>query len=629
MCGEKRIETAIGNVWFQGVEKQNDEFVFTVEAENDAEVSLLLYTKKGMIEIPFLQEGRKGNLLSMRVKGIYEKPLKYNYKIDGEVIQDAYAKILYHTALFGEKEENICCGYLEDEFLWSDEEFAPIELCNSIFYKLQVRSFTKSKSSKVKYKGTFRGVQEKIGYLKDLGITGVLLMPAYEYREIKKLSVRGKVGKYPLEKSMADKRVNCWGYTEDACYFAPKAAFCATQNPAKEFAEMVNAFHKAGMECLMEFYFGKHIAPTEMLDVLRYWKITYHIDGFHIMGEEISQELFMKDPLLTDCKLLFHDVNSYHILHGQAPKFKNTAEYNEGFLYSMRHILKGDENMIDEFMFRQKRNPLCNGVINYMADQDGFTIRDMVSYEERHNEANGEDNQDGISYNCTWNCGIEGESRKISIKELRLKQMKNAFSLLLFSQGVPLIFQGDEWGNTQEGNNNVWCQDNELSWINWNGKKNQERLWEFVKRAIQIRKENPILHWEKELRGSDYQALGYPDMSYHGKQAWYVEKDKDIRSLGIMYCNEYAGKASEFLFLAFNFHWISHELALPGAENEIKWKILLCTENDKVEELREGTEITGKTIEVPPRTIVILAGKQEENVCGFGSTLKRLQGTSF
>ncbi|MFQ6950449.1 MAG: alpha-amylase family glycosyl hydrolase [Blautia hansenii] len=629
MRGEKRIETAPGNMWTKGVEKQKDGFIFTLEAEKDAEASLLLYTKEGVLEIPFLQEGRKGNLLSMAVKGICQQPLKYNYKIDGEVTQDDYAKILYHTASFGEVDENICCGYLEGEFSWSDEEFTPIELCNSVLYKLQVRSFTKSKTSKVRHKGTFQGVQEKLEYLKDLGITGVLLMPAYEYREIQKPRIRGKAGEHPAEEAAADKRVNCWGYTEDACYFAPKAAFCATQNPAKEFADMVNAFHEAGLECMMEFYFGKHTALTKMLDVLRYWKITYHIDGFHIMGEGISQELFMKDPLLADCKLFFHDIDGSCVFHGKVPKFKNAAEYNEGFLYSMRHVLKGDENMTEEFMFRQKRNPLCNGVINYMADQDGFTVMDMVSYEERHNEANGEGNQDGISYNCSWNCGAEGSTRKTSIKELRLKQMKNAFSLLLFSQGTPLIFQGDEWGNTQKGNNNVWCQDNELSWIDWNGRKNQEKLWEFVKRAIQIRKENPILHWEKELKGSDYQALGYPDMSYHGKQAWYVEKDKDTRSLGIMYCNEYAGKASEFLFLAFNFHWIEHEIALPGAENEIKWQVLLSTETEKEEKISEGTEVTGKTIEVPPRTVMILAGKQEQDVCGFGSILKRLQGTSF
>lgn len=629
MRGEKRIETAPGNMWTKGVEKQKDGFIFTLEAEKDAEASLLLYTKEGVLEIPFLQEGRKGNLLSMAVKGICEHPLKYNYKINGEVVQDDYAKILYHTASFGEKDENICCGYLENKFSWSDGAFTPIELCNSVLYKLQVRSFTKSKTSKVRHKGTFQGVQEKLEYLKDLGITGVLLMPAYEYREIQKPRIRGKAGEHPAEEAAADKRVNCWGYTEDACYFAPKAAFCATQNPAKEFADMVNAFHEAGLECMMEFYFGKHTALIKMLDVLRYWKITYHIDGFHIMGEGISQELFMKDPLLADCKLFFHDVDGSCVFHGKAPKFKNTAEYNEGFLYSMRHVLKGDENMTEEFMFRQKRNPLCNGVINYMADQDGFTVMDMVSYEERHNEANGEGNQDGISYNCSWNCGAEGSTRKTSIKELRLKQMKNAFSLLLFSQGTPLIFQGDEWGNTQKGNNNVWCQDNELSWIDWNGRKNQEKLWEFVKRAIQIRKENPILHWEKELKGSDYQAIGYPDMSYHGKQAWYVEKDKDTRSLGIMYCNEYAGKASEFLFLAFNFHWIEHEIALPGAENEIKWQVLLSTETEKEEKAQEGTEVTGKTIEVPPRTVMILSGKQEQDVCGFGSILKRLQGTSF
>lgn len=629
MRGEKRIETVPGNSWNPGVEKQKNGFVFTLEAERGTEVSLLIYTKEKVLEIPFLEEGRKGNLLSMLVKGISEYPLKYNYKVNGEILQDGYAKILYHTSSFGKRDSNICCGYAENKFLWNDKDFKPMKLCDSILYKLQVRSFTMNKNSKVKHKGTFQGVKEKIGYFTELGITGVLLMPAYEYREIRKTQIRGKQAGNQTEETFQDERVNCWGYTEDACYFAPKAAFCATQNPLKEFADMVNAFHEAGIECMMEFYFGKHTSLTKMLDVLRYWKIQYHIDGFHVMGEGICQELFMKDPLLADCKLFFHDVDGYRILDGEAPVFKSTAEYNEGFLYSMRHVLKGDENMLEEFMFRQKRNPLCNGVINYMADQDGFTVMDMVSYEERHNEANGEDNQDGISYNCSWNCGAEGMSRKSSIKELRLKQMKNAFSLLLFSQGTPLIFQGDEWGNTQKGNNNVWCQDNELSWIDWNGRKTQQKLWEFVKKAIQIRKENPILHWEKELKGSDYQALGYPDMSYHGKQAWYIEKDRNTRSLGIMYCNEYAGQDSEFLFLAFNFHWIGHEIALPGAEKEIKWQVVMCTDNEKEGICQEGTKVTGKTVEVPPRTVMILSGKQDQDVCGFGSILKRLQSTSF
>ena len=148
-----------------------------------------------------------------------------------------------------------------------------------------------------------------------------------------------------------------------------------------------------------------------------------------------------------------------YLYQGKIPAFKNVAEYNEGFLYCMRHLLKSDENMLEDFIYRNRRNPKETGIINYLADQDGFTMMDMVSYDEKHNEDNGEDNRDGMEYNCSWNCGAEGPTRKRTVRELRLQQLKNAFLLLLLSQGTPLIFQGDEFGNSQKGNNNAWCQD--------------------------------------------------------------------------------------------------------------------------------------------------------------------------
>ena len=315
---------------------------------------------------------------------------------------------------------------------------------------------------------------------------------------------------------------------------------------------------------------------------------------------------------------------------GRQLSYKNAGEYNEGFLYCMRHMLKGDENMMGEFLFRLRRNPSYNGVINYLADQDGFTMGDMVSYEERHNEENGEDNQDGLEYNCTWNCGAEGPTRKQNVRQLRFRQLKNAFAVLLLSQGTPMIFQGDEWGNSQKGNNNAWCQDNEIGWVDWRGMKKNGKLLDFVKKAIAFRKKNPLLHMETEPRGTDYKALGYPDISYHGEQAWYLDRGSSQRYLGVMYCGDYAGQDRDFIFLACNFHWMPHEIALPGAAKEICWRKIIATNEEGSRDFEpEGETLKEKTIEIPPRTIITLAGKQDEKACGSGNILRRLQGTSF
>lgn len=640
-----RIEAAAGEIqaipgytMAPGVRKHKNGYEFSMEVPEGKDAALLLYrTQNGTeerMEIPFPKTGRTGGILSVHVTGIRPENTQYNFCLDGEVIPDPYARVLCGTSKFGIEETNpekIRCGFRDESYPWTDGQFRGYELNDSVLYKLQVRSFTMHKNSKVRKKGTFAGAVQKIPYLKDLGITGVLLMPAYEYREIMKIQARGARGYvYPEKKQQDEKvRVNCWGYTGDACYFAPKAAFCATANPVREFKEMVNAFHSEGIECLMEFFFDEDTSPAKMLDILRYWKCAYHIDGFHLMGQGICRELFIKDPVLEGCKLFFHHMDE-GMYGNKKPAHRNAAEYNEGFFYSMRHMLKGDENAGEEFLWRNKRNPRCSGVINYMADQDGFSMMDMVSYEQRHNEANGENNQDGLEYNCTWNCGMEGPSRKQKIRSLRMKQLKNAFVMLLFAQGTPLIFQGDEWGNSQLGNNNVWCQDNEMGWIDWNGRKTNSRLLEFVKKTIAFRKEHSVLHMEEEPKNMDYRALGYPDLSYHGHQAWVLNRDSSLRSMGMMYCGDYGNKEREFLFAACNFHWDPHEIALPGMPGEIVWKEIMRTDREENGGfLSEPVQRKEKAIEVPPRTIIILTGKQEEKACGSGNILRRLQGTSF
>ena len=338
-----------------------------------------------------------------------------------------------------------------------------------------------------------------------------------------------------------------------------------------------------------------------------------------------------KDPLLAKTKLMFSNIDENRIYNDQKPSFKNLAEYNEGFLYCMRHLLKGDENMIQEFQYRNKWIPKKSGSISYLADQDGFTMMDLVSYDEKHNEANREENRDGREYNCSWNCGAEGPSRKKTVRDLRMRQMKNAFLLLLLGQGTPLIYQGDEFGNSQSGNNNAWCQDNEIGWVDWKALRSNRELFAFVKEAIRIRKEHKILHMEEELKGSDYKAFGYPDVSYHSSMAWYAPCEPSQRHMGILYCGDYAGEKGQLLFAAYNLYWTKYKFALPKLPKGVSWSILLGSGEEIVlkkeameepagkEEKEEKAEQAGRKentekkdyVEIPPRTIALLIGKQD------------------
>lgn len=201
------------------------------------------------------------------------------------------------------------------------------------------------------------------------------------------------------------------------------------------------------------------------------------------------------------------------------------------FLQDMRRFLKSDEGMVEAAAWHIRHNSENHGVINYMVCQDGFTMNDLVSYNYKHNEANGEGNQDGSSYNYSWNCGVEGPTRKVSVRQMRERQIKNAFLMMLLSQGVPMIYHGDEFGNSQSGNNNAYCQDNATGWTDWKGLSRNQGLREFVKDAIAFRKAHPVLHMPVELKGVDYLTKGFPDVSLHGERAWYLSYENTSRLL--------------------------------------------------------------------------------------------------
>lgn len=476
-------------------------------------------------------------------------------------------------------------------------------------------------SSKVKHKGTFEGLIEKIPYLKELGITAVELMPAYEFEECEQekdqQTIEYQIKHYdePLPnkgEEKADTKLNYWGYKE-AYYFAPKASYSASGNPINSFKSMVREFHKNGMEVIMQFYFPNHIKQGYILEILKHWVLEYRIDGIHLKGNRLPVTLLATEPLFANTKIMCEDFSLADIYPEQeSPIYKNLGYYRDEFMYDMRKFLKGDADMLKGFQYHMRNhNPKC-GVINYITNYYGFTLNDLVSYDRKHNETNGEHNQDGTDYNYSWNCGIEGPTRKKAIVKLRRKQMKNAISFLMTAQGTPLLLSGDEFGNSQNGNNNCYCIDNETSWLDWRLVKRNQEFFEFVKSMIQFRKSHPILHTQEELTMTDRLGYGCPDLSYHGEEAWKVDLSNYNRHIAMMYCGRYARKDNksedDMIYIAYNMHWESHQFALPSLQGGYRWEVVNDTDSP------EDEMTIVNQVEVKPRSVKILIGRKMKRV---------------
>lgn len=553
----------------QGVFSCANGYLFATEAESDKECGVLLYSQTGEeMRIPFSKTGRRGTLYGVRIENNEgEFPFtKYNYYEGETVYTDPYAKLVDGLQVWGDfdKTPRPTFGLLTDmSFDWEQDEAPEIPLYDTFIYGLNVRAFTMHKSSGVKNKGTFEGITQKISHFQKLGVTAIELMPAYEYEECMK------------NERKQESRVNCWGF-QNGFYFAPKASY-ASQRADISFKEMVKALHKNGLEVWMHFYFPPECKPSYITEVLRYWSMEYHVDGFRLNGFQIPLTFIAQDAILKRCKIR----NAYipaDDIYDKPPVYRNMLSDNGNFRNDMRRFLKGDENLIQQVMHYHRNNSVFCGMVNILADYDGFSLYDLVSYEKKHNEANGENNRDGAEANYSWNCGAEGESRKKSVIELRNRQLKNALAFLFLSQGVPYLFSGDEFANTRCGNNNAYCQDNETGFVKWKLNRFSQDILSFVCEMSRLRKAHEILHFEKELQVMDTIACGYPDISYHGTEAWRPDTSYISRMIGIMLYGEYAhNKKEESLYIAYNMHWEPHELALPKLPKGKEWCLLFTT----------------------------------------------------
>lgn len=555
-----------------GINISGDHVNFSVAVPEGERCWLLLY-RAGEEEPKERYEMTEaiGEVRFLALEGMDPADYEYNYMIGGEVTVDPYARGLAGRDIWG-KERDIqkheVRGVLKNgRYDWEGDEPLKLPFHSIVAYSLHVRGFTKHTSSGVEKKGTFSGVVEKLPYLKDLGINQIQCMPVYEFEEC---------GRFR----------NYWGYGP-AYYFAPKSAYAASGDGERELKDMVKACHKEGIEVVLEMPFTGDTSKQLMEECLRYYCLEYHIDGFLLNPYVAPMDAIHADPILKHTKILVHDT---------------------GFQTVMRRFLKGDEGMVRDVMYWLRHQSETKEILNMITGQTGFTLRDLVSYDGKHNEANGEQNQDGPDYNYSWNCGAEGPSRKKAVTELRKNQTRNAFFLLLLAQGTPCILAGDEFGNTQKGNNNVYCQDNPVGWLDWSGLEKHPELHDFVKELIAFRKKHPVFWPEKEMTGMTYSKKGVPDVSYHGENAWRVPLEVSSRQLGVYYSGtDRTGEGDEDCFVAYNMHWLEHTFALPALPRGKKWYRIASTRKgilDKAEPLDDQ-----KFAEVKERTIMIFSGR--------------------
>ena len=481
----ENIKVYRGNPLLMGVTVIGDEVNFAITAKYGSNCQVVLYEKgkdEEVARIPFENAQVIGNVYAMSVSGLDYSKYYYNFSVDGEIVTDEYAKALSGKKNWGKACDNLKGIIINDDYDWQQDAPLNIPFDETILYRMHVRGFTKHATSKVKHKGTYLGIVEKIPYLKELGINMIELMPAYEFNEIKKENATSMKGQFAIESPV----LNYWGYT-DGYAFAPKASFAWTNTPGgevEEFKYLVRELHKNGIEISMEFFFPQGTNPKLILDCLHYWVMEYHIDGIHANCEEAVMRMVETDNLLCTTKIFTYSFSNNTDFYGRKSEIRNIANFNDDFMVCARRFIKGDEDMLNTMAYKITANPPGVAVVNYVANHNTFTLYDTVSYDRKYNEANGENNRDGAVYNYSWNCGAEGDTRKRKIMDLRKRQIKNALCLVFLSQGVPMLYAGDEMCNSQKGNNNPYCLDNEISWTNWNTNAMAKEILEFTKNII-------------------------------------------------------------------------------------------------------------------------------------------------
>jgi isoamylase len=577
-----------------------------------------------------------------------------------------------------------------DDFDWLADRPLETPLEDLVIYEMHVRGFTRHESSRVKYPGSYAAIREKIPHLKALGVNAVELMPIHEFDELDNEFTNPQTGK-PLLNYWGYSTVGFFapkaGYAATGPLGMQVDEFKALvkelhRNGIEVILDVVfnhtgegqtdsSTISFRGLDNVTYYMLkpdGRYqnfsgcgntmncnnpVVRNMVLDCLRYWAAEYHIDGFRfdlasILGRDSEGrplanppllEALAYDPILGKCKLIAEAWDAGGLYQvGSFPAYQRWSEWNDRYRDTLRKFLKGDMDQVREMamliqgapdMFAD-RGPTAS--INFVTAHDGFTLADLFSYNEKHNEANGEGNRDGHNHNYSWNCGHEGPTDDLGINKLRRQMMKNAVAVLFVSQGVTMILMGDEVAHSRQGNNNAYCQDNELNWFDWTRVESEADMFRFFQYCIQFRRSHRLLRNRFHFQQRASKGSGYPDISWHGVEAWNPDWSDSSRTLAFLLSGmeeenaQYAlGSAASgarsrrgdnqdtFIYVAMNMHWEGHVFQLPRLPVGRRWWRFVDTSRPVPEEIVEpGQEILLHDQEqkyVGPRSVVILVGR--------------------
>lgn len=566
-----------------------------------------------------------------------------------------------------------------DDFDWENDHPLEVPIEDLIIYEMHVRGFTKHPSSGVKHPGTFAAIRQKIPYLKELGVNCVEFLPIHEFDEFENSrisAVTGKrlmnywgysnvgffapkagyaaTGKFGMQvdelkaliKELHKNGIEVildvvFNHTAEGNEKGPYISYKGIDNKTYYLLTPEGYYYNFS-GCGNTLNCNNPIVRNMILDCLRFWAADYHIDGFRfdlasILGRDQNGapmhsppllETLAFDPVLGKCKLIAEAWDAGGLYQvGSFPAWGRWAEWNGKYRDDLRKFLKGEMGMIGAMSQRIQGSPdLYQGEqrgatasVNFITAHDGFTLMDMVSYNGKHNEANGEDNGDGSNDNDSWNCGWEGESTDKEVNRLRLKQIKNAAAMLLISQGTPMILCGDEMGNSQGGNNNTYCQDNEISWIDWELLNKNREIFNFFKKMIAFRHAHPALRNSTHFQNRDYVGSGFADISWHGIGAWNADWSGTSRILAFMLCGHHAKGGTVHdatVYVAINMYWEAYNFEIPKLPEYMKWYVSVNTDAPSPRDIWEvGKEkLLGDQYGflIGPRSVVVLVGKHED-----------------
>lgn len=602
--------------------------------------------------------------------GPYEpaKGLLFN---EENVLLDPYSRAVTGQRKWGEKPEGgkdfeYRARVVKSNFDWGNIKQLEQPFEDLVIYETHVRGYTKDKSSGVSAPGTFAGLKDKIPYLKDLGINAVELMPIFEFDEMESARVVDGVQLYnywgyntvsffapntsyafneehnhegdelkSLIKALKENGIEVildvvFNHTAEGNEMGPCFSFKGIDNNVY-YMLTPDAHYYNFSGCGNVMNCNHPVVRNFIIDCLRHWAIEYRVDGFRfdlasILGRDQNGapmanppilESLAFDPVLGKMKLIAEAWDAGGLYQvGSFPSWNRWAEWNGRYRDDMRSFLKGDDGMAGNAITRitgsrDLYSPESRGhkaSVNFLTCHDGFTLYDLYSYNEKHNEKNGWNNTDGDNNGHSWNCGAEGETNDPNVNGLRRRLIKNAFAALLCSRGPAMFFAGDEFCNTQFGNNNAYCQDNIISWLDWSRLEEFKEIHDFVRHMIQFRKEHPILR--KMTKPSSCQ---FPEISVHNGTPFNASTDYKTKLIGIMY----AGRNEEdteddIVFYCMNAYWEPLVMQLPVLPNGKHWHVDTNTNAEYFdgEDFTAKTELLGvNTIRVPARTTIILVAE--------------------